>query len=138
MTKNRTASAIATVLILALTFSLFASSLTDAHTPPWYIQTYAYVTAAPNPIGVGQYTTIVMWVDQVPLTGSGLNGDRWRGFKLEITKPDGSNETIGPFTCQSATAAASIQYAPDQVGTYTMVFSWPGQTLANGTGTPSS
>ena len=139
ISKNKTAAiAIAIFFILSMTASTMLLPTTNAHSPAWTIPTYAFVTAAPNPIGIGQYTTIVMWLDQIPLTGSGVYGDRWEGYKLEITKPDGSKEIIGPFTCESPTANAWVQYAPDQVGKYTIVFSWPGQTLANGTGTPSA
>ena len=37
----------------------------NAHTPAWNIPTYAYIVAAPNPIGVGQTVHIYMWLDAV-------------------------------------------------------------------------
>ena len=104
-----------------------------AHDPAWSIPTYAFVSCAPNTVGVGQYTLIVMWVNIQPVTASGEGGDRWRGFALDITKPDGTTEHIPYLGVTSAIGSAWIQYAPDQVGDYSIVFSWPGQTLANGT-----
>jgi outer membrane protein assembly factor BamB len=56
---------------------------------------------------------------------------------LAITKPDGTKETI-PYTgTTSQVGSAWITYTPDQVGDYTIVFSWPGQTHTNGTGAPN-
>ena len=117
-----------------LTASIFAIlPSVNAHTPPWNIPTYAYVSFSPNTVGVGQYTQIVMWLDKYPPTAAGLGGDRWRGFTLDITKPDGNKITI-PYTgMTSQVGSAWIVYTPDQAGNYTVVFSWPGQTLALGT-----
>ena len=77
-----------------------------------------------------------MWVDRYSPTAGGATGQRWDGFKIDITKPDGTKETIGPFKCGSDVGTDARQYTPDQVGTYTIVFSWPGQTVANSTGLP--
>jgi len=133
--KNKTMSSmIALILMISMTTSIMFLPNTSAHTPAWTIPTYAYVTAVPNPIGVGQYTTIVMWVDQNPPAGSGTSGPRWEGYKLDITKPDGTKETIGPMLCTSSVGSQPYNYIPDQVGTYTIVFSWPGQTMTNKTG----
>jgi outer membrane protein assembly factor BamB len=124
------------LLVLTIALTLVALPLANAHTPAWTIPTYAYVACSPNTVGVGQYTLIVMWLDKYPATAGGLGGDRWRGFKLDITKPDGSKETI-PYTGEtSQVGSAWVLYTPDQVGDYTIVFSWPGQTLTNGTGSP--
>src|SRR5512144_1000489 len=117
-------------LLLILSLSTFAAivPLASAHSPAWQIPTYAYVAASPNTIGVGQTTAIIMWLDKYPPTAGGLGGDLWQGFKLEITKPDGSKETKGPFT-SSTIASNWLTYTPTQVGDYKFVFSWPGQTL---------
>jgi hypothetical protein len=130
------------VMILLLTLSTFAALMlsiptASGHTPAWNIPTYAYVSASPNTVGVGQSSLIVMWLDKYPPTSGGGGGDLWRGFKIDITKPDGTKETI-PYTAPtSQVASAWIDYRPTQVGDYSIVFSWPGQTLTNGTGTPN-
>jgi hypothetical protein len=78
-----------------------------------------------------------MWLDKYPPTAGGSGGDRWRGYTLTITKPDGTTQEI-PITGEtSAIASAFTTFTPDQVGDYTIVFSWPGQTLTNGTGVPN-
>ena len=135
--RHRTmGSAIALFLLLTVTSALIILPVANAHTPAWNIPTYAYVTASPSTIGVGQSTLIVMWLDKFPPTAGGLGGDRWRGFTLDITKPDGTKESRGPFT--SGTVGTTwTAYIPDQVGDYSIVFSWPGQTLTNGTGSPN-
>ena len=134
--KNKTLSTIALILILTVSAIIVSMPAANAHTPPWTIPTRAYVACAPGTVGVGQYTLIVMWLDRYPPTAGGLGGDRWRGWKLDITKPDGTKETI-PYTgTTSQVASAWITYTPVQVGNYTIVFSWPGQTLTNGTGVP--
>jgi hypothetical protein len=129
--KNKTkATLIALFLVLAISASTFSAMPTsNAHTPPWTFPTTAYVTCAPGVVGVGQSTAIVVWVDRYSPTGGGENGQVWEGFKLNITKPDGKSEIIGPWTCSSALASDFKAYTPDQVGNYTIVFSWPGATV---------
>jgi len=127
---NKTmATLIALFLVLTITATLVVLPIANAHTPPWTMPTSFYVAAAPNPIGVGQYTNIVMWVDRYDPTGTGAQGEHFRGYKLDITKPDGTKEVLGPWTCYSAVGAMGITYTPDQVGTYTIVASWPGQKI---------
>jgi hypothetical protein len=134
--ENKTIITAAFILLLAISTLASSIPLANAHTPPWNIPTYAYVTASPSTIGVNEYTLIVMWLDKFPPTAGGLGGDRWQGFKVEITKPDGTKETLGPFISgQVGTTFAG--YSPTQVGDYKLVFSWPGQTLTNGTGSPN-
>jgi hypothetical protein len=126
MSKKTFAVAIALFLMLTIAVTLVALPITYAHDPPWTFPTTAYVTCAPGTVGVGQYTTIVCWLDRYSPTSGGAEGQVWEGFKLTITKPDGTTDIIGPFTCSSATASDYKVYAPQQVGKYTIVFSWPG------------
>jgi len=65
----------------------------------------------------------------VPPTAGGTGGDRWTGFTLTITKPDGSIETKGPYISDATSAAWDIFY-PSQTGVYTIAFSFPGQTAS--------
>ena len=138
MQRNKTmATMIALFLVLTITATLVALPIVNAHTPAWTVPTSAYCVAVPDRIGLGQYTTIVVWLDRYSPTGTGTEGQFWDGFKIDITKPDGTNVTIGPFTCGSAVASDFRTYTPDKVGTYTIVFSWPGETVTNGTGSPN-
>ena len=99
----------------------------SAHTPPWTIPTYAYITASPSPIGVNQPVTIVFWLDKVPPSAAGFGGDRWANLTISVTKPDGSKETLGPFVSDPVSGGGYALYTPTQTGTYTFAFSFPGQ-----------
>ena len=59
---------IAIIIIALLTSSIGTMALANAHTPAWNIPTYAYVSVAPNPAGLGQLVTIGMWVQIPPPT----------------------------------------------------------------------
>jgi hypothetical protein len=130
--SNTKTSLIAILIILTIAGSAIFTILpnTFGHTPAWNVPTTAYVSCTPDPIGVGQTTTIIVWLDRYsPMSGGGV-GQRWDGFTINITKPDGNSQIIGPFTCSSDVASDWKAFTPDQVGTYTIVFSWPGETVA--------
>jgi outer membrane protein assembly factor BamB len=131
MQKNKT---MAILIILLLTISTGAAlnlvPTTNAHTPAWQVSTYAYIVVAPNPIGVGQQTTVAFWLDKVPVGAEGQWGDRWRGMKITVTKPDGTTETLGPFS-SDVNGGASTRYSPTQVGEYKFLMEYPGQVAAN-------
>jgi hypothetical protein len=132
--KNKTKiSIIAFVLMLTFAVSIFALPTVTAHDPAWQTPTWAFLSVAPNPIGAGQQIIIVMWLNDYPRTAIGKYGDRWDGMYLDITKPDGSKQTLGPFTSDPV-GTATTNYVPDQVGTYTFVFRFEGDTL---TGEPA-
>jgi len=125
--KSNKAAAIAIAFILMLTMTSAVVLVPSfASNPPVNVPTYSYVTVTPNPVGVNQYCTIVVYVDKYSNTAGGANGQFWDGYLLTITKPDGTTQTIGPWKCRSATASDYQIFHPDQVGNYTVVFSWPG------------
>jgi len=115
---------------LLLTFAATIATLPTiyAHDPPWQTPTWAYMSAAPNPIGVGQQIIIVMWLNDYPRTAVGAYGDRWDNMYIDITKPDGSKETLGPFTSDPV-GTAYTNYVPTQAGEYTIVFRFDGDTI---------
>jgi len=118
--KNKTKiSAITVVLVLTVSAILVALPTVVAHDPAWEIPTWAYISASSNPVGVNQQTVIVFWPNFYPPTAEGAYGDRWT-WNLEVTKPDGSKETMGPFTSDPV-GGGWTKYTPDQVGTYTIV-----------------
>jgi hypothetical protein len=131
--------AIAIFLILIIAATLVALPMANAHVPAWSVPTWAYVAVAPNPCGVYQTAIIVFWLDKIPPSAAGIGGERWQNLKVTITKPDGSNETLGTFTSDPV-GGGFTQFVPDQVGIYTIVFSFPGQIahLAGPTGIPGA
>ena len=127
---NKQASA-ALALILIMTFAALAASIpfATAHTPPWSIKTFAILTVAPKTVGISQPVIVYMWLQVVPPTAEGAYGDRWKGYKLTITRPDNTTETKGPYTSDPI-GYAWTTYVPTQAGTYKFLFSFPGQVLA--------
>ena len=99
-----------------------------AHDPPWQVQTFASIMAVPNPIGVGQYTHIFMWLDKVCFSAAIVNQIRMHDYKLTITDPDGLTETFEWPICWDTTSSQGYNYAPSKAGTYTLLFEYAGQT----------
>jgi hypothetical protein len=121
-------SAIAFILLLTFAASIATLPTVYAHDPPWTTPTWAYMSIAPKTVGVGQQIIIVMWLNDYPRTAVGAYGDRWDNYYIDITKPDGSKETLGPFTSDPV-GSAFTNYVPTQVGEYTLVFRFEGDTL---------
>ncbi|HMK94100.1 MAG TPA: PQQ-binding-like beta-propeller repeat protein [Candidatus Limnocylindrales bacterium] len=128
--KNKIAAiSIVIFFALSMTASMMLIPNASAHRPAWDIPTQAYVQVAPNPVGIGQQVTVHMWLQEPPPTASSQYGDRWQNFKVIVTKPDGTTETLGPFTSDD-TGGTSTYFTPSATGNYTFFFSFPGQTLA--------
>jgi len=123
-------SAITFVILLTISATLVALPIATAHDPPLSYPTFAYIAVSPDTVGVGQDAIIYIWTSISPVpTAQGAYGDRWEGYEVEVTKPDGTTQTLGPFTSDPIGFAYTM-YTPDQVGTYTFQNSFPGQTLA--------
>ena len=132
LSKNQAKSAVtAFLLTFAIAAALVALPSVNAHTPPWNIPTWAFVNASPNPWGLGsaEPVLIVFWLNQPPPTAAGTTGDRWRNFTIDITTPSGSVEHYGPFTSDPI-GSSYMLYTPKELGTYTITFKFPGQTLS--------
>ena len=128
---------IVSILIISTGSSIMLLPSTYGHTPAWQIPTYAFCNVAPNPAGLGQTVTIGMWLQIPPPSASAATGDRWQNFKVTVTRPDGTTETLGPFTSDD-TGGTFTLYTPNQLGNYSFVFNFPGQTLAGANGGGSS
>jgi outer membrane protein assembly factor BamB len=125
--SNKTATAIALFLILTITATLVALPLANAHYPAWNYTTYCYVAPTPPIVGVNQQMLIVWWLNAVPPTSAGATGDRWKTY-IDVIKPDGTNDTFGPLTSDPV-GGGYIYYVPTEVGNYTCVARFPGQTI---------
>ena len=92
------------------------------------IITFAYVQGNPNPCGVGQQARVYMWLEQV-LPGATLgNGIRFHDYKLTITPPTGTATSVTFANITDPTSSQGYTFTPTQVGTYTLNFTFPGQT----------
>jgi hypothetical protein len=101
--------------------------LPDGVTPDYTTTAYAYLSARPNPVGVGQSVLINIWV-----TPGVHVANYFAGFKVTITAPDGDEETK-TMNSYAGDATAWFEYVPTQVGTYKFKFDFPGGYFPAGT-----
>ena len=137
--RKTTAIAIALFLIVSMGASTILLPAANAHTPAWNIPTFAYINVAPNPIGVGQQASVIMWLDKTFDPSIALTNDyRFHNYNLTITKPDGSTETKIFDTVIDTTSSQFYAYTPTQVGKYTFTFNFPGQAFNTYSHPPST
>jgi outer membrane protein assembly factor BamB len=125
LSRKKTA-AIAMFLMASFAISLITLPAANGVLMPAR-DTYAFVTANPDPVGVGQEVLVVMWLSE-PLPSDAF---RRSGYQLVITKPDGTTETLptsGTFTAES-TGSTFTTYTPNEVGTYYFQLNFLGEWL---------
>jgi hypothetical protein len=126
--SKKTATAIALFLLLTIAVTLVALPAVNAHTPPWQITTFAFVQAVPNPVGVGQSVLVYMFLDKIPDGAMLANDKRFHNYTLTITAPNGTHTTKVFPIVWDPTSNQAYSFTPDQVGTYILDFTFPGQT----------
>jgi len=119
---------VAIFLMFAMVASLTVLPSVTAHDPPWQIPTFAFINAAPDPVGVGQYVNVIMWLDKVPPDAAWGNDIRHTNYKLVITDPDGHVETVNWPVCKDTTSSQYYSYTPEKTGTYYFKFEFGGTT----------
>ena len=146
ISKNKTTTI---ALILFLTLSMAASTTlmpkVSAHNPGYQIPTFAYISVHPDPVGVGQTVNVFMWLNQIfgvgfDTTSYALlsNNYRFHNYNFTIVAPDGTVKTTIFDTISDTTSNQFASFTPDQTGTYTLMFNFPGQTYTASNGNPSS
>jgi len=114
------------VLITILTFSSVAI-FTNAQ-EPMRTTAFAYMNAMPNPAGVGQQVLLHYGV-HLPTLWPQFG---WEGLTIEIEKPDGSTEVLGPLGTDTTGGSGTI-IVPDQVGTWRLRTVFPEQVVESPT-----
>jgi outer membrane protein assembly factor BamB len=129
--KNKFMTFLIALLLMTSFSSIFVTNqMVDAHTPPWQIPTYAFIKPTPNPVGVGQPVTVVMWLLFAAPTATGIDaGDRWKNLKVTVTNPNGADEVLGTFMAD-ATGSMYTTFTPTEIGAYTFKLDFPGQVLS--------
>ncbi len=112
-------------LILLLTLS---AMITLAPSQAYDTPTFLFVTASPDPVGVGQIVYVGITFSRPTPTGAGYTGDLYEGITLEITDPTGVTTTSGPYVA-SPVAGVVYSFTPDKLGNYTLQAFYPGQVL---------
>jgi outer membrane protein assembly factor BamB len=111
-----------TVFILANVFLVFAID----------IDTDAFITVEPNPVGVSQSVLVCYWI-QPPPPLTEIESGTLPDVKIEITKPDGSVENVmAPLGAIDSRCGGSFYWSPNMVGTHTFQMSFPGYTSDGG------
>ena len=125
--KSKTAAiAIALILVFAIAASMIVVPTVRAAIE---LPSSLNLNVAPNPAGVGQTVYVNAFTTNPPPTGgSNMKGDRWENMTVEVTHPDGTKETLGPYHSDS-TGGIFVSYVPATTGNYTFQAFWPGQTL---------
>jgi len=127
--KSKTgAIAIAIFFILSMSASLMLVPIAKAQTPGETIPTFAYISVSTNPVGTGQSVEIIIWLNQVIFNAAFGNNIRFANYVLTITAPNGDVQKQTFQTISDPTSAQDFSFTPTQVGTYTLNFSFPGQT----------
>ncbi len=124
-TQTKNLSAIITILLLTSAFVAISNTQPAKAQNNTQWTAFMHVSAAPNPVGVGQ-TTLVTWsLDKVSPIAT-IRANQWQGIMVTITKPDGTVETKGPLEAWS-TGGSVFFYTPTMLGTYKIEASFPGQ-----------
>ena len=127
MIKNKTASAIAILLIATFAISIIAlptSAIGEPYVSTGKSVTYAFIGATPNPVGVGQDVLLHIGItQQLSLVQYG-----WEGLTVTVTKPDGTTDTLGPFRTDSTGGTGTI-FKPTVAGNYTFQTHFPEQRM---------
>lgn len=91
------------------------------------VKTGAFLTVNPNPVGVGQSVQVTFWVSPI----HPLPDDKFHGYQVTITQPDGTVENKGPFTSLGRQSLQFFSYTPASVGNYTFHFTYPGEKFSS-------
>jgi hypothetical protein len=126
--RNSSLSAIALILILA--FSTFAATATLANaagTSVMFTPYHEYTT-----VGINQAIRFGIAPTPNMLTSAPYNtqAEELDTAYVTFTKPDGTTDVLqGPFRVDWVRRTAVLfDYVPDQTGTWTMTFTWPGDS----------
>jgi outer membrane protein assembly factor BamB len=131
MNKNKTV-AIALILLLTASAAIAVASAQFA-TITWPnqvqdIPTFLFMTASPNPCGVGQGVYLGAMFSKPTPTNNGGGGDFYDNVTIDIVDPDGVKTVMGPWMTSRA-AGIQFTYTPSKVGNYTIQAHYPGQKL---------
>ena len=75
------------------------------------------MNAGPNPAGIGQTLTLGFWLNAPPMTANGPYGDRFNNMTITVTKPDGTTQTLGPFSTDDTGGTILISRPPNSAPT---------------------
>jgi outer membrane protein assembly factor BamB len=86
------------------------------------LQTYCYLGAIPNPVGVNQQVLLHVGITDYLETAE----DGWEDMSVTVEKPDGSTETLTDIRTDS-TGGTGVVYVPTMTGTHHLTAHFPEQ-----------
>ena len=99
MSKNKITIALILIATIAVTLISFMP-IAKAQQVQYYPQ-FTFIGVAPDPVGVNQPVTLVVWTGEIPPTtptddqlGSVGNRQAWTGQTITVTSPGGDVDTI--------------------------------------------
>src|SRR3972149_6781280 len=120
---NKKSATIALMLVLSFAAIIAGAASVEAAD----VETRAFLSVNPNPVGVNQYVDVTVWLQPIPPSAV----DVIHGFQVTITKPDGTTESRGPLT-SSAIGSQFFEYTATMVGTYRFKLNYLGEAYADG------
>ena len=125
--KNLATISVIAVLIISTFITIFpvgAQDLTDGTT---YLPTFLQLSAAPNPVGIGQTLYVNTFMTQPPAAGGFMGtGVTYEDIVVEVTKPNGA---VVEYEMQptDTTGGTYFNFAPDLLGDWTLQAHYPEQ-----------
>src|SRR5665647_1935313 len=103
-------------------------SIPSGATPNATATTIAHISFRPRIVGIGQPILVNMWLETTILNA---NYQHLKAYRVTITKPDGTTDIITKDSYVADTTAW-FEYAPDQVGTWSIKLDYLGQYFPAG------
>jgi hypothetical protein len=134
---RRSTTALTVALILLLTISGMISTTAAANSAPDR-KTRAFLSVAPTTIGIDQQLTVNAIIYPSPASPEySWMSESFKGVTVTFTRPDGTTDSFMPTDASGGLGAGETEmigaiwfyYKPDQVGTWSVTFSFPGQTF---------
>ena len=95
-------------------------------TPDFEVETNVFLSFRPNPVGLGQTILVNVWMEPP------IHVTRYiKGYKVTITKPDGTQDVI-TMDSYRGDSTAWFEYVVDQVGTWKFKFDFLGMWFPAG------
>ena len=105
-----------------ITISALIVALPTANAQSTHKQSYPYIGAIPNPVGVNQQVLLHVGITDSTQT----TADGFTGLTITVTDPEGNEEILGPFRTDSTGGTGTV-YTPTMAGTYELVTNFPAQ-----------
>jgi outer membrane protein assembly factor BamB len=132
ISRNKAKITTALVIFLLMTSAMIVAMPVQAQTTEIQVNTTAYLSFRPNPVGLGQTFLVNIWITPAVTVRRYVSG-----YTVTITKPNGTKDVVGPMDSYNGDATAWFEYVADQVGTWKLKFDFPGEHF-NGTSGASS